>query len=144
MAAEIVRVEIVKSVHMIFAFAWFAGLFYLPRLLVYHAQAKDAPGRTRFYLMEKRLFWIIMTPAMLMVLATGIWLWAGYGYTGGWLHVKAGLAALLVLYQLWCRREMARLARKNLPESGRFYRFMNEVPTLFLIALIFLVELKPF
>ena len=89
---------VVKSLHIIFMVTWFAGLFYLPRLFVYHAQAApdDTIGIERFKVMERRLYSGIMTPAAALTIAFGLWLWLGYGISGGWLHVKMALVALLM------------------------------------------------
>ena len=78
----------IKAFHIIFVITWFAGLFYLPRLFVYHAAASDAISIARFKLMERRLFYGIMMPSALGTLALGVWLWLGYGFRGGWLHAK--------------------------------------------------------
>jgi hypothetical protein len=78
----------VKSLHIVFMVTWFAGLFYLPRLFVYHAQAQDAIGIERFKLMERKLYFGIMTPGAVLTIASGLWLWLGYGISGGWLYAK--------------------------------------------------------
>ena len=86
----------IKSAHVIFMITWMAGLFYLPRLFVYHAQATDTISIERFKIMERKLYFGIMTPGMLLTIIFGVWLWLGYGYRGGWLHAKLLLVALLV------------------------------------------------
>ena len=92
----------IKSAHIIFMVTWFAGLFYLPRLFVYHAMTADAPGIERFKVMERKLYYGIMTPGAVLTVAFGLWLWLGYGITGGWLHAKITLVGLLILYHLYC------------------------------------------
>ena len=85
-----------KAFHIIFVVTWFAGLFYLPRLFVYHAMSSDAVSIERFKVMERKLFWGIMTPSAVLAVGLGLWLWFGYGYSGGWLHLKVALVVLLV------------------------------------------------
>src|SRR5919108_5438515 len=95
----------VKSFHLIFMVTWFAGLFYLPRLFVYHATAQDPISLERFKLMERRLFWGIMTPGGVATIVFGVWLWLGwFRGAGGWFHAKVALVALLAGYHLWCWR----------------------------------------
>jgi protoporphyrinogen IX oxidase len=135
----------VKALHIVFMVAWFAGLFYLPRLFVYHAAARDRTSIERFKLMERRLFWGIMTPGAALTLAFGLWLWlAWFRGAGGWLHAKLALVALLVLYHLWCWRLVRAFAADANTKSERWYRWFNEVPTLILFATVILVVVKPF
>ena len=98
----------VKSLHIIFMVSWFAGLFYLPRLFVYHAMAapEDRVGIERFKLMERKLYFGIMTPGAVLTLAFGVWLWLGYGITGGWLYAKLVLVAILIAHHLWLGKLM--------------------------------------
>src|SRR2546423_13623656 len=91
----------VKSLHIVFVVTWFAGLFYLPRLFVYHAQAQDPIGIERFKLMERKLYFGIMTPGAVLTVVSGAWLWLGFGITGGWLHAKVVPVALLVGHHVW-------------------------------------------
>jgi putative membrane protein len=133
-----------KAVHIIFVVSWFAGLFYLPRLFVYHAQAADAPSNERFKVMERKLYRGIMMPAMLLTVASGLWLWLGYGFTGGWLHAKVTLVVLLIAYHFWLRKLLGDFARDANRRSHVFYRWVNEVPTVLLIAIVILVVVKPF
>ena len=86
----------IKSFHIIFMVTWFAGLFYLPRLFVYHAMSEDTTSRERFKVMERKLFFGIMTPGALLTIGSGLWLWLGYGFSGLWLHIKLALVLLLV------------------------------------------------
>jgi putative membrane protein len=135
----------VKSLHIVFMVTWFAGLFYLPRLFVYHATAADRPSIERSKLMERRLFWGIMTPGAALTIAFGLWLWlAWFRGAGAWLHVKLALVALLVLYHAWCWRLMREFAAERNRRSERWYRAFNEVPTLILFATVILVVVKPF
>ena len=133
----------IKSFHIVFVVSWFAGLFYLPRLFVYHAQAEDAPSRERFKVMERKLYRGIMTPAMVLTIASGLWLWA-YGFTGGWLHAKVALVVLLVAYHFWLNAMRNTFARDENRRSHKFYRVVNELPTVLLVAIVILVVVKPF
>lgn len=132
-----------KSFHIIAMVAWFAGLLYLPRLFVYHAQARDAISHQRFIIMERRLLLGIMTPAAIATLFTGTWLWQGYGFTGHWLLLKLGLVGLVIIHHLWCHRCVCRFAHNQNTHSHRFYRGMNELPFVYLVAIIILVVVKP-
>src|SRR5215469_11253265 len=91
----------IKSLHIVFMVTWFAGLFYLPRLFVYHTLATDTIGIERFKLMERKLYFGIMTPGAVLTIATGLWLWLGFGVTGGWLYAKLVLVAILLAHHLW-------------------------------------------
>ena len=133
-----------KAVHIIFVVSWFAGLFYLPRLFVYHAQATDAPSNERFKVMERKLYRGIMLPAMILTVASGLWLWLGYGFAGGWLHAKMTLVAVLVAYHFWLRKLLGDFARDANRRSHVFYRWVNEAPTVLLVAIVILVVVKPF
>ena len=133
-----------KALHIIFVVSWFAGLFYLPRLFVYHAQATDAPSNERFKVMERKLYRGIMMPAMILTVASGLWLWLGYGFAGEWLHVKVFLVSLLVAYHFWMRSLMGDFARDANRRTHVFYRWVNELPTLLLVAIVILVVVKPF
>ncbi|HUQ27642.1 MAG TPA: protoporphyrinogen oxidase HemJ [Usitatibacter sp.] len=134
----------IKALHIVFVIAWFAGLFYLPRLFVYHAQAADAPSRERFKVMERKLYRGIMTPAMVLALAFGTWLWLGYGFRGGWLVAKLVLVAALVGYHFWMGALMAAFARDANRHTHVFYRWVNELPVALLAAIVVLVVVKPF
>ncbi|MGE5097722.1 MAG: protoporphyrinogen oxidase HemJ [Betaproteobacteria bacterium] len=134
----------IKALHVIFVVSWFAGLFYLPRLFVYHAEAKDPISSERFKLMERKLYRGIMMPAMVLTLASGLWMWFGYGFSGGWLHTKVALVALLVAYHFWIRKYLGDFARDANRHSHVFYRWVNEVPTVLLVAIVILVVVKPY
>lgn len=137
----------IKAAHIIAAVCWFAGLFYLPRLFIYHLGTEDAVGRARFALMEARLYRIIMIPAMLATLASGIWALAASWLlhaAAAWLWVKIALVALLLGYHHYCARIMRQLAAGAFPRRERFLRLFNEIPTLILILVVTLAVVKPF
>ena len=134
----------IKSLHIIFMVTWFAGLFYLPRLFVYHAMTEDEAGKTRFKLMERKLFFGIMTPGAVLTIAFGLWLWRGYGFSGGWLHAKITLVAVLVLYHFYCGKLLIDFKHDRNRHSHRYYRWLNELPVLILVAIVILVVVKPF
>ena len=138
---------VVKSLHIIFMVTWFAGLFYLPRLFVYHALAApdDRVGIERFKIMERKLYRGIMTPAAMLTVAFGLWLWLGYGITGGWLYVKLVLVLALVVFHIYLGTLLRDFALDRNRHGHVFYRWINEIPALpLLIAIVFLVVLKPF
>ena len=137
-----------KALHLIAMVTWFAGLFYLPRLFVYHAMSDDAISKERFKVMERKLYWGITTPGMLLTLIFGVWMlvdyaWASYGHSG-WLHAKLGLLGLLVLYHIQCGRWLADFKYDRNRRGHVYYRWMNEVPVLFLVGIVLLAVLKPF
>ncbi|MEO8847562.1 MAG: CopD family protein [Casimicrobiaceae bacterium] len=138
---------IVKSLHIIFMVTWFAGLFYLPRLFVYHAMAAadDRVGIERFIVMERKLYFGIMTPGAVLTIAFGAWLWLGYGITGGWLHAKIALVALLVALHVYLGKLMRDFRDGRNCHGHVYYRWLNEIPALpLLVAIVFLVVMKPF
>jgi len=134
---------VVKSLHIIFMVTWFAGLFYLPRLFVYHALAEDRVSLERFQVMERKLFWGIMTPGGVLALAFGLWLWLGWGYSGLWVSAKLALAAVLVAYHAWCGKLMLDLRAGRNAKSHVWFRWFNEFPVLVLVAAVFLAVFKP-
>lgn len=134
---------VVKALHIIFVVSWFAGLFYLPRLFVNHAMVSDAPTRERLALMEHKLY-RFMTPLGILAVLLGFGLWFGYGFSGGWLHAKTALVSLLIIYHLYCGHLMREFAAGRNRHGHRWYRVFNEVPVLVLVAVVFLVVLKPF
>jgi len=134
----------VKSLHIVFMVTWFAGLFYLPRLFVYHAMAEDEAGQERFKVMERKLYFGIMTPGGVLTLVFGIWLWLGYGLGGGWLHVKLALVAVLIGYHLWCGKLLHDFRHNRNTHSHVWYRWFNEVPVVLLLAVVMLAVVKPF
>jgi putative membrane protein len=135
----------VKALHLVFMVTWFAGLFYLPRLFVYHAMSNDRPSLERFKIMERKLFWGIMTPGAVLTIGFGLWLWLGwFRGASAWLHAKIALVALLVAYHLWCWRLMKAFAAERNMKTHAWFRWFNEVPTVVLFAVVLLVVLKPF
>ena len=134
-----------KSLHIVFLVSWFAGLFYLPRLFVYHAMATDAIGIERFKMMERKLYYGIMAPSAVLTIVSGVWLWLGYGITGGWLYAKLALVAILVAHHLWLGKLMRDFRQDRNRHGDVFYRWINEIPALpVLIAIVLLVVFKPF
>ena len=133
-----------KAFHIVFMVAWFAGLFYLPRLFVYHAQAEDTVSRERFKVMERKLYRGIMTPCMVITLGLGLWLWLGYDITGTWLYAKLAFVGLLVSHHFWLGRLVRVFASDANARSHVFYRWINEIPLLYLVAIVVLVVVKPF
>ncbi|MEE9426016.1 MAG: protoporphyrinogen oxidase HemJ [Methylococcales bacterium] len=137
-----------KALHLIFMVTWFAGLFYLPRLFVYHAMTEDMAGKERFKIMERKLFFGIMTPGMILTLVFGVWMLGDYAWdlykTSGWLHVKLTLIALLVVYHFLCMKWMLAFKRDDNVHSHVFFRWINEIPVLFLVVVIILATVKPF
>ena len=133
-----------KAFHVVFVITWFAGLFYLPRLFVYHAVATDTTSLERFIVMERRLF-AIMTLGAALAVAFGIaMILAAPAYLQfGWLHAKLTLVALLIAYHVWCRSLMSALRERRSMHSQRWYRIFNEVPALLLVAIVVLAVVKP-
>jgi putative membrane protein len=135
----------VKALHIVFVTSWFAGLFYLPRILVNLAMV--APGSTserdRLLTMARKLY-RFMGPLMALALGFGLWLWLGYGIGGGWMHAKLALVVVLVGYHLACGALLARFERGANTRSHVWYRWFNEAPVLILLAVVLLVVLKPF
>ena len=134
----------VKVLHIAFMVTWFAGLFYLPRLFVYHAQSDDQTSIERFKVMERKLFYGIMTPGALLTIASGAWLWLGWGFAGGWLYAKLVLVAVLVIYHFWCGSLLADFKHDRNTRSHVWFRWFNEFPVLILFAVVILVVVKPF
>ncbi|WP_150049917.1 CopD family protein [Methylomonas rhizoryzae] len=137
-----------KALHLIFMVTWFAGLFYLPRLFVYHALSDDEVSKERFKLMERKLYFGIMSPGMLATLVFGTWMlkdyaWAMYA-SAGWLHAKLVLLFFLAMYHLLCGKWLYDFKYDRNRHSHVYFRWMNEVPVLFLFAIVFLAVLKPF
>lgn len=137
----------IKSLHIIFMVTWFAGLFYLPRLFVYHAMSDDLPSIDRFKIMERKLYYGIMTPGAVLTIIFGMWLWLGYGISGisgsWWLHAKLFLVAVLVAYHYYCGRLLTDFKLDRNQHGHVYYRWFNEVPVIILIAVVILVVVKP-
>ena len=137
---------LIKALHIIAMVAWFAGLFYLPRLFVYHADAQDKVSHERFMIMERRLFYAIMWPAAFLTTLFGIWLISynmRYYLTAGWMHSKLLFVVLLWIYHVCCGHFIKEFARGSNKRKARFFRIMNEIPTLLLIGIVLLVVMKP-
>jgi putative membrane protein len=134
-----------KALHVIFMVTWFAGLFYLPRLYVYHASAADEPGRQRFKIMERKLF-VMMTIGATFTALFGIWMVvAAPGYLKmGWLHAKLTFVIALLAYHVWCYRLLVAFRNDANRRSERWYRLFNEVPSVLLFAIVLLAVVKPF
>ncbi|MGQ3891058.1 protoporphyrinogen oxidase HemJ [Legionella sp. CNM-4043-24] len=136
-----------KAVHIMAMVAWFAGLFYLPRLFVYHASSQDAVSCERFRLMERRLYYGITWPAALLTTALGIALLCynpGYYLHAPWMHAKLSLVVLLWVYHLACGHYLRRFASDRNVRGPLFFRVFNEMPTLLLAGIVILVVVKPF
>ena len=134
----------IKSFHVIFVVAWFAGLFYLPRLFVYHAQSDDLPSRERFKVMERKLYRGIMMPSMVLTILFGVWLWTGYEITGNWFRAKLALVAMLIAYHFWLGKVLRDFAHDRNQRTHVFFRWVNEIPLAILAATVVLVIVKPF
>jgi putative membrane protein len=133
-----------KAFHVVFVVTWFAGLFYLPRLFVYHVSATDAPGLERFVVMERRLFGIMTIGGSLAALFGISMIVAAPGYLAfAWLHAKLVLVAVLITYHVWCYRLMVGLRTGTNRRSERWLRLFNEFPALLLIAIVILAVVKP-
>ncbi len=136
----------IKAFHIIFTVIWFAGLFYLPRLFVYHAMADDAISIDRFKTMERKLFFGIMTPGGILTILLGIWLltyWPGY-LNADWMLLKLVLVILLILYHVWCGVFLKQFREDRIQYSHTWFRWFNEIPVVALIAIVILVVVKPF
>jgi putative membrane protein len=137
----------IKGLHVIFMVTWFAGLFYLPRLFVYHADARDEISHARFLVMERKLF-AIMTIGAVVTAVFGFWMLADYAWSAyrasGWLHTKLALVGALVVFHLYCLKIMREFRAGSAQHSHVFYRWINEIPALLLIAIVLLAVVKPF
>ena len=137
----------IKAWHIIFMVTWFAGLFYLPRLFVYHAACDDAPGKERFKVMERKLL-IIMTMGAVGTAIFGVWLLVGYAWEAfratGWLHTKLLLVAVLIAYHAYCWKLVQDFKHDRNSHGHVFYRWVNEFPVLLLLGIVILVVVKPF
>lgn len=137
----------VKAFHLIFMVTWFAGLFYLPRLLVYHAMAGDTTSHERFLTMERKLF-LIMSVGGIGTVLFGAWLLLAHGVTAyvhsGWLWAKLALVALLIAFHVYCHALMRAFRGGTNRKSPVFFRWLNEVPTVILVGVVILVVVRPF
>ena len=137
-----------KSFHVIAMVTWFAALFYLPRLFVYHAMADDEISNERFKVMERKLYKGIMNPSMYVCVGLGLWMLYDYAWTTyshmGWLHAKLTLVVPLIVYHFYCGKLLRSFRDDKNTRSHVFYRVFNELPVLVLIAVVCLVIVKPF
>ena len=137
-----------KSLHVIFMTTWFAGLFYLPRLFVYHAMSEDQISNERFKVMERKLFYGIMTPGGILTIIFGIAMLHGYAWEAfsmtWWLKIKLGLVAVLVVYHIYCGKLLLDFKHDRNQKSHVYYRWFNEFPVLLLVAIVILVIVRPF
>jgi putative membrane protein len=136
-----------KALHIIFMVTWFSGLFYLPRLYVYHAMANDPVSIARFKIMERKLYFGITTPGAIFTIIFGGWLLTlnpSYYLYAHWMQAKIGLGFLLIIYHLYLGKILFLFKKDKNNHSHVFYRFLNEVPVIFLVAMVLLVVLRPF
>jgi putative membrane protein len=141
----------IVALHIIFVVSWFAGLFYIVRLFIYHTEAQEKEPVARkilsaqFELMEKKLWWIITTPAMLLTLFFGVWLItlnSNYYFSAPWMHLKLSFVALLLVYHFVCQKILSDMKKGIFNWKSNGLRIWNEVATLALVAIVFLVEMK--
>lgn len=136
----------IKAFHIILVICWFVGLFYLPRLFVYHAQSTDPTTRAQFVIMERRLYRFV-TPLAALAIILGIWMMAlhwEYYRSAGWLHVKLALVGLLIIYHGFCGYYVRAFAADRVRRSHLFFRYFNELPVLILIPVVILAVVRPF
>jgi putative membrane protein len=138
---------ILKALHLVGVVTWFAGIFYLPRLFVYHSTADDQISKDRFVVMETKLYRLIMNPSMIVTLVLGIWMltlnWAGYS-SQTWIWIKIALVVALIGYHHYCLGIIKAFAKGDVRHSEKFFRIFNEIPVVILISIVFLAVLKPF
>ena len=137
----------IKAFHIISMVCWFAGIFYLPRLFVYHASAEDTISRERFKIMERKLLHGITTPSAILTIGLGLWLVAlnpAYYLQAGWFHAKMSLIVLLVAYHGYCWHLVRIFKADKNTKSHVFYRWLNELPVLVLVGAVILAVVKPF
>ncbi|WP_420589086.1 protoporphyrinogen oxidase HemJ [Bacterioplanoides sp.] len=137
----------VKAFHIIAVVTWFAAIFYLPRLFVYHASADDSASQERFKIMERKLYRGIMMPSMVVVVALGVWLLSfnpSYYFSSGWMHAKLTAVVLLLVYHFYCGH-LVKVFRDDLNQRSHvFYRWFNEVPVFLLVFIVIMVVVRPF
>lgn len=138
----------IKSLHIIFMVTWFSGLFYLPRLFVYHALSTDPISQERFKIMERKLYYGITTPGAILTILFGVWMLADYGWAlykkQLWLHLKLGLVFILILYHIYCGYLYKQFKNNNNRHSHIFYRWLNEFPILILFGTVIMAIVRPF
>ena len=139
--------EYIRAFHIISMVCWFAGIFYLPRLFVYHAMSDDQTSQERFAIMERKLYRGIMTPSMIATWGFGLSMIAlapSVYLSQGWLHIKLALVILLTIYHLACGRFRLRLVNEPQYKSHIYWRWFNEIPVIILISVVILAVVKPF
>ncbi|MCK5877731.1 MAG: protoporphyrinogen oxidase HemJ [Candidatus Marithrix sp.] len=137
-----------KAFHIIFIVTWFAGLFYLPRLFVYHAMSDDSISNERFKVMEAKLYYGITTPSAILTVGLGLWMlwsyaWAAFS-SAGWLHAKITLVIVLLVYHIYCGKLLKDFKSDRNQHGHVFYRWFNEFPVIILISVVILAVVKPF
>ena len=136
-----------KALHLISVVTWFAGIFYLPRLFVYHATAEDQVSKDRFVIMETKLYRLIMNPSMIVTLVLGVWMlwlnWTGLS-NQTWIWLKIVLVITLIGYHHYCLGIIKSFIREEARYSEKFLRIFNEIPVLILVSVVFLAVFKPF
>lgn len=134
----------VKMFHILAMTSWMAGIFYLPRIFVHYVEGKEArQDVARLQIMGRKLY-AFMSIMAIFTLALGLWLWLGYGFSGGWLHAKLMFVGLLIGYHFWCRAYLKKMQDDVLDRSGRYFRLFNELPLLIFIPILIFVVVKPF
>jgi len=136
----------IKAFHIIFMTAWFSGLFYLPRIFVYHTLSRDEKMNARFELMEKRLYYYLMHPSAALTIIFGaalIYFNPQIYLQASWMQIKLGLVLLLLVYHFYLSSLLRAFKNKQPFHSDRFYRWINEIPTVFLIIIVILVVVRP-
>ena len=136
----------VKAFHIVAVICWFSGIFYLPRLFVYHAMSEDQVSRDRFVIMERKLFWGITTPSAIATVVLGSWLLlanASYFMAAPWMHAKLALVVLVIAYHVRCWFYMKALREDASLQTHKFFRVFNELPVLVLVGIVILVVVKP-
>jgi protoporphyrinogen IX oxidase len=133
----------IKALHILFVTSWFAGLFYLPRILVNLAMETNTAANSRLLTMARKLY-RFMTLLAIFALGFGLWLWLGYGFAGGWLHAKLALVVLLIGYHHACGRLLVKFEQARNTRTHVWYRWFNEIPTIILLLVVILTVVKPF
>jgi len=138
----------IKGLHIIFMVTWFAGLFYLPRLFVYHAMSSDQISDTRFKIMERKLYFGITTPSAVLTIIFGTWLLYDYAWALNkgfiWLHLKLSLVIILIIFHIYCGYLMQQFKYNRNKHTHIYYRWINEFPVLILVTVVLLAIVRPF
>ncbi len=134
----------VKVFHILAMTSWMAGIFYLPRIFVHYAEGRAAGEDVRRLVIMAHKLFVFMTIMAVLTIILGLWLWIGYGFSGGWLHAKVAMVLLLIGFHGWTHKIVQQMKQDALSKSGRFFRLMNELPLLFFVPILILVVVKPF